>query len=143
MTTEITGQLGRSYVAPSKASSNTVRFWGYTWKVPKTLYTLVAAKYPERVSAVSGEEGSGLRRAQSLTGALRKVVKADVSDSTPISTGSKTKDSSVTVPAAYETGGILESIKSGLKSYMPAILVIGSVILGIVIIKSAGSGGRK
>jgi hypothetical protein len=37
----------------------------------------------------------------------------------------------------------LESVKSGLVTYMPAILVIGSVILGIVIIKSAGGKGRR
>lgn len=151
MTTEITGQLGRSVNALTKKSSQTSLPGTIRKKYPGTGYsgtgsilTSLKAGQLSSGSIASPDGSAGTRIAQSLAGTIRKSVSPQVSDSQPISASKKTEKSPVTIPATYETGGILESIKSGLTTYLPAILVIGSVILGIVIIKSAGgSGGRR
>jgi hypothetical protein len=82
-----------------------------------------------------------IQKAGSLTGTIRKAVQETISDSSPVTARKKLspKDETVTAPVSYETGGILASLKSGLVSFLPAILVIGAVVIGVVIIKSAGS----
>jgi len=89
-------------------------------------------------SLVSGS--SETKRAQQLTGTIRKVVGETISDSNPVTAGKKTtrSDETVTVPASYGTEGILATLKSGFKNYMPLILVVGAVVVGVVVIKSAG-----
>lgn len=141
------GQLGRSYVPPSKQSSKTQlpgtirKKGGYSGST--SLFSQLTGRQPggplpgsdKSVGTVSANKKAGV-----LTGTIRQVL----SDSEPISTN-KLKDSTAgTVPTSYDTGSVWTSIKSGLTTYMPAILIIGAVIVGIVIIKSAGSsGGRK
>jgi len=82
-----------------------------------------------------------IQKAGSLSGTIRKAVQENLSDSAPVTAGKKLsrEDEAVTAPVAYETGGILASLKSGLSSFMPLILVVGAVVVGIVIIKSAGN----
>jgi hypothetical protein len=78
-----------------------------------------------------------------------EVVAAEekLADSVPASTNKgKAKTSTPagvssdvnTATTGTSAGSLLASIKSGLVNFMPAILVIGAVIVGIVIIKSAG-----
>lgn len=79
-------------------------------------------------------------RAQELTGTIRKVVPETIEDSKPVAAGKKTtkEGEKVTVPASYNTEGILATLQTSFKNYMPLILVVGAVVIGIVVIKSAG-----
>lgn len=82
----------------------------------------------------------GATRAAQLTGTIRKVVGETLSDSNPVAAGKKTtrEGESVTVPASYGKEGILATLQTGFKNYLPLILVVGAVVIGIVVIKSAG-----
>jgi len=82
-----------------------------------------------------------IQKAGSLSGTIQKAVQETLADSVPVTAGKKLskEDETVTAPVAYETGGILASLKSGLSKFLPLILVVGAVIIGIVVIKSAGN----
>jgi len=85
-----------------------------------------------------------------------EVVAAEekLADSSPASTNDKSAVTSTpagvsssvnTATTGTTAGSFLASLKSGLMNFMPAILVIGAVVVGIVVVRSAGSssGGRK
>jgi hypothetical protein len=141
------GQLGRSRVPPSKRSSKTQlpgtirKKGGYSGST--SLFSQLSGRQPG--GPLPGSDGSGgTATADSRAGVLTGTIRSSVSDSEPVSVNNKASGaSSGTSPAVYDAGSVWTSIKSGLTAYMPAILVIGSVVLGIVIIKSAGGKGRR
>jgi len=118
--------LGKSWLARLKTAS-------------PAFQTAVYARIADQAKGVDWRTDPGALIAETKTGKVTKVVSPTLADSAPVTADKRVvKDSATTVPDSYETGGILESVKSGLKTYMPAILVIGAVIVGIIIIKSAG-----
>jgi hypothetical protein len=90
--------------------------------------------------SLPGSVSSGTTRAAQLTGTIRKVVTESIEDSNPVAAMKRLSksDESVTVSPTYETGGILATLQTGFKNYLPLILVVGAVVIGIVVIKSAG-----
>ena len=98
-------------------------------------------------SAVSGAV------AEELSGSIRKAEVPSLADGRPIGTIRKlTPEANITVPASYEKEGevsspvaktsIVSQVLSGLGSVMPIFLVVGSIVIGAVIISKAGKKGR-
>lgn len=140
------GEMGRTYPAKAKSTTKTrSTLYGKAWLARLKTASPEFQRVVNRRMLVA--EGGGDWRtdpgsfmAESLSGNIRPVKSETLSDSEPISTNETGKDEAPKLSAVIEkkTGDVLAAIKSGLTSYAPAIMVICAVVLGIVVIKSAG-----
>jgi hypothetical protein len=132
-------EMGRTSPSYAKASSLGKSWLARLKTASPAFQKAVNARIADQAKGVDWRTDPGALIAETNAGKITKVVKPTLADSAPVTADKRVvKDSPSTVPASYESGGILESIKSGLTNFMPAILVIGAVVVGIVIIKSAG-----
>lgn len=141
-------QMGRSDPAKAKSTTSTrSTLYGSSWLARLRTASPEFQRVVNRRMLVA--EGGGDWRtdpgsvmAESLSGNIRPVQRETLDDSKPVSTNETGKDETPKLSAVIEkkTGDVLAAIKSGLTTYAPALMVICAVILGIVIIKSAGGG---
>jgi hypothetical protein len=144
-------QMSPSNPASAKSTTSTrSTLYGKSWLARLKTASPEFQRTVNRRILVSEQGGDwrtdpGSFMAESLAGNIRPVKKETLDDSAPTSTNETGKDETPKLSAVIEkkTGDVLSAIKSGLITYTPAILVICAVVLGIVIIKSAGSGGGR
>jgi len=151
---EIIGEMGRTVSGLKKKTIQTQLPGTIRKKYPGTGYSGTGPIYrkslqdPKYAGApASAPEGSvGTKIAQTLSGTVRKSQTETIEDSKPISTNTSAqktgKNQTSNVPDSYEAGNLWAEIKSGLTTYAPALMVIAAVVLGIVIVKSAGNRRR-